>query len=91
MVLEGMACGKAIVGSRVGGIPFLVHDGENGYLVQPGDAASLARSMVALLENDELLAGMGAESLKRVQEFRWEKIAGDTYSTYCRIVNAENE
>jgi glycosyltransferase involved in cell wall biosynthesis len=91
VVLEGMACGKAIVGSRVGGIPFLVHDGENGYLVQPGDAASLARSMVALLENDELLAGMGAESLKRVQEFRWEKIAGDTYSTYCRIVNAENE
>jgi glycosyltransferase involved in cell wall biosynthesis len=89
-VLEGMACGKAVVASAVGGVPYLVHDGENGYLVRPGNAADLATRIVELLDNDVLLAGMGADSLRKVQDYRWEKIAVDTYSIYCMIMRANN-
>ena len=77
-VLEGMACGKAVVASDVGGIPFLIEDGINGYLVEPGNAQNLAEKIILLLENDETLMNMGKENLNKVQKFRWEKIAAET-------------
>jgi glycosyltransferase involved in cell wall biosynthesis len=88
VVLEGMACGKAIVASNVGGIPYLIEDGVNGYLIKPGDAQNLAEKIILLLENGENLFDMGQESLNKVQAFRWEKIAAETSRVYSTIVNA---
>lgn len=48
-LLEGMACARAVVGTRVGGIPDAIRDGENGCLVPPGDAAATAATVAALL------------------------------------------
>jgi glycosyltransferase involved in cell wall biosynthesis len=90
VVLEGMACGKAIVTTDVGGIPLLVHDGENGYLVKPGDVAGLAGRIIELLGDDALLTVMGADSLSKAQYYRWERIAADTYSIYCRMTKNIN-
>jgi glycosyltransferase involved in cell wall biosynthesis len=87
-VLEGMACGKAVVASDVGGIPFLIEDGINGYLVEPGNAQNLAEKIILLLENDETLMNMGKENLNKVQKFRWEKIAAETYKIYSEIMSA---
>lgn len=67
-VYEAMAAGKAIVASRVGGIPELVVDGETGRLVEVGDCNRLADAMVALLRDMSHLREMGHEGRRRITE-----------------------
>ena len=74
-VLEAMACGLPIVGTRVGGTEELVTDGDNGILVPPGDDAALAGALAALVENDGLRARMGARSLARTGGHGWTGVA----------------
>ncbi len=59
-VLESMACGTPVLAFDTGGIPDLVQHGENGYLVERGNAAALAAALLELLRDDkkrQLLAG----------------------------------
>ena len=49
VLVEAFCRGRGVVGTRVGGIPDLVTDGENGLLVEPGDAAALADALVRVL------------------------------------------
>jgi glycosyltransferase involved in cell wall biosynthesis len=50
VILEALASGKPVVASRVGGIPELLTDGENGYLVPSEDPAALAGALAKALE-----------------------------------------
>jgi glycosyltransferase involved in cell wall biosynthesis len=62
VVVEAQCRGRAVIGSRVGGIPDLVRDGENGLLVEPGDPEALAEALVRVLSDPELAARLGAEA-----------------------------
>ena len=48
-VMEALSCGKPVLGSRIGGIPELVREGETGFLFPPKDAPALAGAMQKLL------------------------------------------
>ena len=52
---EGAGYGLALIGSNVGGISEMVREGQNGFLVEPGDQVALARRMHELLSDSELL------------------------------------
>lgn len=52
-VLEAMEIGKPIVASRIGGIPELIADGENGYLYKADDINELKEKLTLLLDDDE--------------------------------------
>ncbi len=58
-VMESMSSGKPIIGSRIGGIPELVENGQTGLLFEPGNAIQLAERMERIIGNPEEAARMG--------------------------------
>jgi glycosyltransferase involved in cell wall biosynthesis len=64
-LLEGMAAGLPVIGSKVGGIPVLVRDSENGFLIPVGDFQALAVALRSLLTDDQLRRRMGDSGYAR--------------------------
>jgi glycosyltransferase involved in cell wall biosynthesis len=65
-LIEAMAAGRAVVATRVGGVPNLVEDGVSGVLVPPGDPAALSGAMTALLSDAGRREALGQAGRKRV-------------------------
>ncbi|MBV9259502.1 MAG: glycosyltransferase [Ktedonobacteraceae bacterium] len=87
--LEGMACGRPVIGSAVGGITYTLADGETGFLVPPRDPASLAARLHQLLLDKDLRTKMGLAARLRVeQEFTWPIVALRTASLYETLLTA---
>jgi glycosyltransferase involved in cell wall biosynthesis len=59
VIIEAMATGTPVIGSRVGGIPELVQDGVRGFLVPPGDENALAEKLRWILSNPDKSSAMG--------------------------------
>lgn len=66
-ILEGMACGKAIISTPVGAIPEVVSQ-ENGIIVPVGDAKALSEAMVECCTNGPLMWNFSKENRKKVKE-----------------------
>lgn len=65
-VLEAMALSKAVVASKVGGLRELIEDGENGFLVDPGDVRVLSQKISRLLEDKPLREALGRAAREKV-------------------------
>ena len=89
--LEAMAAGRAVVASRVGGVPELVEDGQNGLLVPQGDERALAQALLRLVRDPALNARLGAEGARRVQAFDWDAIAAQYLEVYAAAARAKNQ
>ena len=87
-LLEAMAAGCAVVGSRIAGIDAAVVDGESGVLVPPGDEAALAAALTALLADPDRRAKLGAAARTRADDFSVASI-GERYCTLLREVAAQ--
>jgi L-malate glycosyltransferase len=86
-LLDAMACSRASVATRAGGIPELVQDGRTGVLVEPRDHAAMAREIVRLLRDDGLRRQMGEAARSRVAEkFTVERMVAETAAVYERVV-----
>ncbi|MEN3035329.1 MAG: glycosyltransferase family 4 protein [Candidatus Methanosuratincola sp.] len=86
-ITEGMAFGKPVIGTAVGGIPSQIWPGVNGYLVRPNDPRSLADAIRHILKNSELAEEMGKNS-KAIFEryFSAKRGAEDHIELYNRLL-----
>ncbi len=85
-LLDAMACRKAIVATRAGGIPEVVDDRKTGLLVEPRNARQLADAIMRLLQDAGLRSGMAAAGYERVRtRFTVERMVAETARLYQRL------
>ena len=80
---EGMAHGKPVVASRVGGLLDLVVDGETGLVVEPGDIPGLRDALERLLDDRELRLRLGEAGRERaIERFAWPHVTAELIRAY---------
>jgi len=88
VLVEAMAMGKPIVASKVGGIPDLVKDGHNGFLVNPGDANDLFLAIRKLLLDKKMRYEMGNRGRAMVKDFSDDKMVEKIDTLYSSLYQA---
>lgn len=86
-MIQAMASGKPVVGSRINGIPEVIVDGSTGFLVEPNNPGMLAEKILLLLENEALRKTMGESARRRAEEFfNQEKLVTELKNLYYEVV-----
>lgn len=86
-LMEAQAAGKPVVATDLGGVPYVVKNGETGLLIPPRDTKALANSLNLLLSDDDLRSRMGHEARKWAENFRWEKITRRIFDLYLEMLS----
>ncbi len=90
VTLEAMAHRKAVVATRVGGIPDKIFPGENGLLVPPADTAALSQAVGEAMSRRERLASWGAKSRALVEtRFSWSRRVKELTGLYEEVLRSQ--
>lgn len=90
VIAEAMACGKPVIASNIGGIPDMVEEGVNGFLIPPGDVKALEEKILEILSNKELANKLGANARRTVLErFDINKMMGKTVKVYNEVLHGK--
>jgi glycosyltransferase involved in cell wall biosynthesis len=70
------------VASRVGGVPEVVKDGKNGFLVQPENPSAIADRVLMLLEEEDLRRRISVTNREKAQEYSWASVVARLEEIY---------
>lgn len=85
--IEALAGGRPVVATRVGGVPDVVRDGVDGFLVDPGDVEAMAERLAALAADRDLRARMGRAGRAEVHErYSVDRLLDDMDQLYRRLL-----
>jgi glycosyltransferase involved in cell wall biosynthesis len=88
-VIEALAAERPAVATRVGGVPDVVREGVDGYLVDVGDADTLAARLVELAGDPDKRDAMGREGRRRVLErYAVDRLVDDIDALYRELLQA---
>lgn len=87
VLLEANACGVPVIASKIGGIPYYVKDGINGFLVEPRNNKMLAEKIIELLSNPNLLKELSVRSREIALEFDWYRVIDTTEQLFAECMN----
>src|SRR5215210_8669191 len=82
VALEAMACGTPVIASEVGGLGYLVKDGETGFTIPDQEPDTLCEKISWLLNDRELRMNMSQHAVEYAQDYAWEKIAKQIVEVY---------
>jgi glycosyltransferase involved in cell wall biosynthesis len=89
-VLEGMAYGLPVIATRIGAIPEAVTEGQEGFLLEPGDVKALADRMGRIAEDKELGCRMGAAARARVEQaYSLDVVSDQVMSIYREALDKD--
>jgi D-inositol-3-phosphate glycosyltransferase len=88
VALEALACGAAVVASRVGGLPTIVRDGENGLLVPWRTPEAFADRIEQILDDPGLAGRLRDAAPKSMARFSWAATAGQVIELYRELAAA---
>lgn len=71
-ILEAMASELPIVATKVGGLPEIIKDGENGFLVEPKYPEKIAEMVLLVLGNDELRERISKKNKEKAKDYSWD-------------------
>lgn len=87
-LLEAMAAGKPVIGTKVGGTPEIIEHWVNGLLVPPKDPEALAWATVRVITDQSLAADFGKAGRRIVREnFSVDRMVDETLQIYSRVLN----
>lgn len=86
VALEAMACGTPVIASEVGGLGFLVRDGETGFTVPDDDPDQVCEKLGLLLGDRALRDHMGDCAAEYARDYSWDKIARQIVGVYRELV-----
>ncbi|CAG0934668.1 mannosyl-N-acetyl-alpha-D-glucosaminyl-diphospho-ditrans,octacis-undecaprenol 3-alpha-mannosyltransferase / alpha-1,3-rhamnosyltransferase [Thermoflexales bacterium] len=84
-LLEAMACGTPVVGSKVSSLPEVI--GEAGLQVDPRDVADIAHALQQMIEQPDLRARSIELGLERAKLFTWDKAARELLAIYDHVAH----
>jgi glycosyltransferase involved in cell wall biosynthesis len=89
--LEAMATGLPLIGTDVGGIPFIIEDKKTGIIIPPRDVDAIAKSIMMLAKNKSLRDKLGRNARKKVEkQFSWDIITDELVKIYYDVVTAKS-
>lgn len=86
---EALVSGLPVASTRIGGIPYVISDRQDGLLVEYGDTTAFAEAMISLLTDKMLYERMSTAAISSASRFDWQNIALKVMSIYrgllCRV------
>jgi len=89
VALEAMACGTPVIASEVGGLGYLVQDGQTGYTIPDSDPEALCDKLSLLLGDSHLRETMGREASQYALNYAWERVAAQVIEVYEGLLQKE--
>ena len=86
VALEAMACGTPVIASEVGGLAYLVRDGQTGFHVPDRDPVALASAIARLAQDPALRQRLGRQAHQYAQNYSWECIADHILALYSKTL-----
>ncbi len=83
-IIEAMAVGLPVVATEVGGVPDILENGVNGFLVPSGDAEGLSRAILKLIQDKGLRCQMAINNIEKARNFDIDHVADQYMKLYCK-------